>query len=390
MLGRVMKSRAGNLIWSVALLAASSLPLQSQTAPGSAGGDVLRYEPGEQGPDHTVWNKVVTTTDPSGAAVLRTNTAYTELGSGLNRQSPDGSWLRCTEGIAPYAIGAIADGARHRVIFASQLDSWPALDLEAPDGVRIQSTVLCLRYRDLASGKTTILAQLAGVPGRIVGGNRVLYPAGLAGDQTVADVRYTYTIAGTEQDIIVRRAPTPEALGLPSDSTVMEVLSDFASSAEPAIQSGLSTTQAGSVPDDDVDFGAMRFGPGRAFMLGTNSPAVPTAKHWLRVGERRILIESLPVRSVATQLRGLSASHGTNGTTHLANVQPAELPPRPVRPARALNATPMLAATAPSADRGLLLDFTIINVNKSGYVFAADQTYYVSAPFHLAASTKSN
>ena len=59
--------------------------------------------------------------------------------------------------------------------------------------------------------------------------------------------------------------------------------------------------QAGvSLTDESLDFGVMKIGIGRAFMIGTNASAgnVLVGKQWVQVGGRQILVEEVPVNEL--------------------------------------------------------------------------------------------
>jgi hypothetical protein len=65
------------------------------------------------------------------------------------------------------------------------------------------------------------------------------------------------------------------------------------------------STGAGDLTDDDLDFGVMKIVAGKAFLLGTNSPSVAVNKQWLVSAGRQLLVEEVPMASIANELESL-------------------------------------------------------------------------------------
>ena len=112
------------------------------------------------------------------------------------------------------ADGAAATQAGHKVHFAGNANTARgAVHLVAPDGKVFDSRVYGLSYWDSASGNSVLLAPLQDCGGTLVGSNRVVYTDAFKGLK--ADIAYSFTKAGIEQDIMLReRPPTPDSLGL--------------------------------------------------------------------------------------------------------------------------------------------------------------------------------
>lgn len=164
------------------------------------------YVVGEQGANHRTWLKVLKTTDLKGHTLFDTNVAYVELASGLNYKDPvTGNWLLSREEIDTYPGGAIAQYGQHKVIFADNLNTSGAIDLQTPDGKDLQSDILGLGYYDSASGKSVLIAQVKDCQGQIVNSNQIIYSDAFVGVR--ANVRYTYTRAGLEQDVVLLAQP---------------------------------------------------------------------------------------------------------------------------------------------------------------------------------------
>ncbi len=259
---------------------------------------------GDQGANHRNWLKIVQTTDVRGRAVLHTNLAYVEVASGLNYKDPaTGKWAPSKEEIEGYPGGAIAQYGQHKVIFANNLNTAGAIDLQMPGGQEMKSEILGLSYYDTASGKSVLIAQVKDCQGQIVHGNQVVYSDVLKGVQ--ATVRYTYTKAGLEQDVIMlAQPPLPEAFGLSSTSSVLQVMTEFAAAPTPVIRALPGATND-VLSDEMLDFGKMKMIQGRAFLLGTNAPAAAVGKQWVTVSNRTVLVESVPFAMIKSSLSQL-------------------------------------------------------------------------------------
>ena len=93
--------------------------------------------------------------------------------------------------IESFPGGAIARQGQHQVIFANDLATAGAIDMQTPDGKRLTSHVLGLSYFDAATGTNVLIAEVTNCLGRILPPNSVLYEDAFTG--LSASVRYTYT-----------------------------------------------------------------------------------------------------------------------------------------------------------------------------------------------------
>ena len=151
----------------------------------------------ERGPHSRVWKKETIVQSESGA---RTNVAsYTELATGLHYW--DGTqWQESRDEIEVVADGAAATHGQHTVHWNANLNTLGAVSLTTPDGQLMRSHVLGLAYTS-ESGQSVFIAQIQNSDGILLPPNEIVYPAALG---LAADVRYTYTKAGCEQDILIR------------------------------------------------------------------------------------------------------------------------------------------------------------------------------------------
>ena len=114
----------------------------------------------------------------------------------------DGQWLEAKEEIEVFPDGAIARKGVHKVIFAPNINSRGAIQIELPDGQLLKSQVIGLSYIDSTSGKSVWIAQVKDSIG-VVTGNQVVYEDCFDGIK--ADLRYTYRKGSFEQDVILLR-----------------------------------------------------------------------------------------------------------------------------------------------------------------------------------------
>jgi hypothetical protein len=159
-----------------------------------------------------------------------------------------------------------------------------------------------------------LIAVLTNSPGYLVGANQVIYPNAFMGIQ--ADLRYTYNKAGVEQDIILReQPPLPESFGLDRDTTRLQILTEFFNPPQPTITATTLPEQGGiSMTDENLDFGATKMMPGRAFLLGSDAHEedVLVSKSWVKLEGRQFLVEEVPIEALAGALAELPLAPTTS------------------------------------------------------------------------------
>jgi hypothetical protein len=213
-----------------------------------------------------VWERTTYERSPSGQLVPKKH-SYTELATGMHYKDANGQWVESKEEIEVFPGGAIARQGQYQVIFANNLNTAGAIDMQMPDGKRLRSHILSLNYFDTATGNNVPLAEVKDCIGQIVGSNQVLYADAFTGIR--ASVRYTYRKGSFEQDVILmEQPPVPEAYGLNSASTKLQVLTEFLNPPEPKrvdrTPKGSSRNSAAiAAKNEDLDFGAMKIGRGR-------------------------------------------------------------------------------------------------------------------------------
>jgi RHS repeat-associated protein len=374
------------LIFGLALYCITIASAQTQSLDANEGATTVAtnpvsqtlvgYQTGEQGANQNVWQKIVQDTDTQGNVTYQTNNAYTELATGLNHLV-NGQWVASKEEIDISADGnsALATNGQHQAYFPGDIYSGQ-IELVTPDGKQLHSRPAGLSYFD--GTNSVLIAELTNSTGEILpSGNQVTYTNAFTGFK--ADIRYTYTKAGFEQDIILReQPPSPASFGLNPNTTRLQVLTEFFDPPQPTVTAMTVPTDAGDLENDNLDFGVMQMIPGKAFLLGTTTPSVVVNKQWLLLGGRQMLVEEVPFVSIAGELENLPLPQTTS-------IQPN--PPLNVVSTRRLlptqrmatipNRHPMQLAKATPASTGLVLDYTTINSSLTNYTFRGDTTYYI-------------
>jgi hypothetical protein len=367
------------------LLPVLALLLAASLSP-AAGPD---YSVVERGPHHRVWQGVVTSTDELGQVSYITN-CYTELATGMHYQDPKtGQWVESQEIIESFPGGAIARHGQHQVIFANDLATPGAIDMQTPDGKRLTSHVLGLSYFDASTGTNVLIAEVTNCLGKIVAPNQVIYEH--AFDALDASVRYTYTRSGFEQDIILLEAPEPPAAyGLNPATTRLVVMTEFVNPPQPKIQQSMMTDAAGaSLEDDTLDLGAMQVGRGSGFLLGSSGAGAGLRiyKQWAVLDGRQFLMEQVRVVDLFKAINSLPSKQGASLTPPSQAIRfTASSGPLPSPKRRKTDNRTMQLATARPLQTGYVLDYTAL-VSSTNLTLQADSTYYVSGPVTLSGTT---
>jgi hypothetical protein len=366
----------------LAMLSACST-LRAQTVnPATTNLDALPspkpYVVVSRGANSAVWQRQTYERAPDGGVVTNIQ-KYTELASGLNH-SVNGQWVPSTENIEITADGtsASATNGQHQAYFPGDIYDGE-IKLVTPDGKTIQSQPVGLAYSD--GSNSVLLAVVTNSIGAILpSGNQVIYTNAFAGLN--ADLLYTYTKAGFEQDVVLReQPPDPAPLGLNPAKTRLQVITEFFNPPQPGIWAATVATAAGNLEDDSLSFGVMRMGHGKAFLLGAKSPSVRVEKRWLMLNGRQFLIEEVPIVSVAKAIDTLPRFAGLTGAnTKFAVAGNLILPaPRQVRK----SASTMFLAQAAAPSRGLVLDYQTISGDTNDFTFRGDLTYYITGEFDV-------
>ncbi len=346
---------------------------------------------------------------------------YTELAAGLH-YFRDGRWQETREKFVVVDGQAVAAHGPHQVFLAANLRSAGSVTLVDCRGQRWRGHPLGLAYTDAATGRSVLLAELQDCQGVVVPPNQVLYSAALKGD-CAADVRFTYTRRGFEQDVILREAPpSPSEWGLDPDTTRLEVLTEFIELPphqrfDSRVRSEADRVRARQMAEPDLvdqhlDFGGLHLGPGWAFpdLAGQRGAphraGVPTGKSLEAMEGRTFLIEKVDYRFIRHWLSALPGAGGARpaGSSRARAANSARAAVRSDRTALALAiARPRssagrwteaqlvradgIAADGRASQPGLVLDYLAFNEPVEDWRFRVDTTYLVTGLVDLQGVT---
>jgi len=331
----------------------------------------------DAGPNHRLWQYETYEPMPNGKTATRLH-QYRELASGLNFLDANGAWTPSREKIEVFAGGAVAKLGQHKIIFSNNINTAGAIDVQTADGQRLRSHILGLMYADPSTGQAVLIGRIQDSEGEVVGDNQVVYAN--AFDGVKADVQYTYRRDGMEQDVILReQLPAPEAYGMNSAATELEVVTEFIN--PPAAR--VADTEGGSEAESDqsIGWGGTSLGRGKAFSLNGEDAPVTVTKRYSTINGRFFLQEKVRLQAIAPALSKLpeQASNARRlpgmASTHFTF---------PAAPAAKSAARPMRLAMGTLPEKGYVLDYVSLSTAYTNYTFQSDTTYYVSGSLNLA------
>ena len=283
--------------------------------------------------------------------------------------------------------GAVADYGAHAVHFALNANTVGALSVQSKAGgapaLRAHAIGLC--YWFLTTGESVMISEIQAATGQILPAARVLYRGALGGDH---DLLYSYTDDSIEQFVVMhKRLPRPEDViaGANPSQVWVGVISEMVNPPEPRriphpidAQGLAMPSSADLLPGEDIYLGNLHIpGQGRAFVLGSNGPEVPTATAWHTQegaggqGKRSFVIDFVPYPLIEAQIRALP-----QGTLHAQSVPKKSLgsmlaatktPAGSAKP----GTTMLLARAGTEPEPGVAIDYSIVstrllNVNFGG------------------------
>ena len=363
--------------------------MQSATAPVP---DATPYRVVERGADHQVWQRETYEPKANGTFTTRIH-QYTELATGMNYWDNE-QWQESKAEIdlLPGGSGAVATKGQHQVFFPPDIYSG-AIELVTRDGKHLFARPLGISYDD--GTNFVMIATLTNSVGQILpSGNQVIYPNAFSG--FAADLVCTYRKSGFECDLVFReQPPTPKEAGLFQKTTRIQLLTEFFNTFDPD-QINETDNLADGLTDQTLTFGKLKMVPGRAFMVGDNSPAIPNpsqsikvSKQWLKLEGRKFLVEEVPYRKLRAQLQtlpspGTTASTATTGGRLQLSMKRVLPTQRPIEPGvRSMQ----LASVDWKEKLGVVLDYTTVNANVTNFTFQGDMTYFINGEYNLYGTT---
>ncbi|HEU5071190.1 MAG TPA: hypothetical protein VFV96_12360 [Verrucomicrobiae bacterium] len=356
-----------------------------QSANSWAGSRVVRYMPADLGADYRVWNKVIARTNSLGSVTYSTNQAYVELATGLNYQDAQGQWQESKAEFQLVPGWAVANTGRHKIGLAYNLNTKGSVAITMPDGHNMWGQVLALSYVDPATGQSVLLGEVKDCVGTLVASNQVLYADAFT--DVKADVRYTYTKAGIEQDIVLReQLPDPSLIGMNPATTRLAVVTEFinppsASVTEDAASS--NSTDTNSLPDERINLGVMRFGEGRAFETGQQSVRRQrVGKKWATMNGRTFLFEEVPLSVIKASVNQLPKQASARPSAKVKSLAQMEIPSQRVAHTERRKMQ-MAKIEDEGTSSGFVLDYVLLNSSTYNYTFRGNTTYFVSGSVYI-------
>lgn len=299
----------------------------------------------------------------------------------------DGQWRESEAVIEITPTGAATLKGNHQVRFLANLNAPGAVDLVMRDGKRLTSHILGLSYFDAATGQNVLIAELKDSIGVLTEPNVLIYPNAFT--DLKADVRYTYTKAGLEQDVIFREQfSSPADYGLNPQTTRLQLLTEFNDPPAPHIQKQVRGERE---CDAILDFGAMQIGVGKAFFIGHETALEPVTvdKAWVKLNERNFLIEELDYQKIKNHLGTLPLpAHAAikptaKGVRHVVSLERL-LPKRAATNTKKKNSIEV--AILKPREKGFVLDYSVLS-SATNFTFKGDTTYYMSGRVTLSQAT---
>ncbi|MDE3068756.1 MAG: hypothetical protein KGJ60_14575, partial [Verrucomicrobiota bacterium] len=333
----------------------------------------------ERGANHNLWQRTTYETTPSGQTISHVH-QYIQIETGLNHWQ-DNQWEPSLAQIDLLPDGtAAATNGQHQAYFPSDI-AQGVIKLVTPEGKELQVQPLALSYFD--GSNSVLIAELTNSVGELVASNQVLYRGALTGpDGFKVDLRYTYTKASFEQDVIIEdQPPDPASLGLNSNA-LLQVTTEFFNPPPPEVTQETVPTVVGNLTDDQLSFGVMTMGRGKAFLLGTNATPAGVEKQWFNLSGQQFFVEELPVAAIRNELDALplTAWRNKTGRALYAVTKGMAMPPRPA--AKTTNKTRFLAQATPPR-QGFVLDYVAMS-SQTNWTFQGNTTYYISGTVNLS------
>jgi len=331
--------------------------------------------------NQSVWNYITQYTNVDGKVLLFTN-RFVEIATGLHYYE-DGQWKDTDVTIEAQSGQAVANKGPHKAVFADNLLN--GIQVTTPDGVSLRSQPMGISYSD--GENQVLIAELQSCEGVVIPPNQVLYKNAFTDFD--ADILYTYTKAGVEQDLIIRQQPPDIPEGLKPDLTRIQLLTEFFNTPDPTItDQAFDVEQGVKLTDEVLQFGSMQMGNGQAFSIGDDNQKgaseIGVAKQYLKLEGRNFLFEEVPVSNIKDDLEQLPKDG------HASTVKAKEKKryiasnkiTLPKRITKDHNGKRMMTASLSPKQKGFVLDYSLLS-STSNFTFDGNTTYYASGTVSL-------
>src|SRR2546430_10117523 len=193
----------------------------------------------ERGHDH----QIVQTISPDGV----TNT-FVEMRTGLGRwsEADGGGWVLASLEIEKVNGVFLSRKTQYQAIFANDATaSEGTIDLQMVNGARFRVRPMGLAYTEVKDGKpgrSVFVAELQASTPALVSSTELIYPGAL----NQADLLFRLSLAGPEQDVVIRRRlPNPQDLQMDPKLVRVECWSEVLESAVPQHRASTRTPAEG-------------------------------------------------------------------------------------------------------------------------------------------------
>ena len=195
---------------------------------------------------------------------------------------------------------------------------------------------------------------------------------------------HTYTKTGLEQDVIVRENPlSSEAYGLNPATTELEAFTEFINPPTASLRD-LPADGTTLEVDQEVAWGVVHLGRGKAFSMGGQDSPASVVKRYTTIQGRHFLLERVSLKDIQKSLSKLpDQAANAKRLPVLATKNPA----MPQAPKLQAIAKPMKLALGAVPSQGYVLDYVTINADTTDLVLQGDTTYYVSGLVNVYGTT---
>ena len=350
----------------------------------------------EKGPFYRVVRDTLILKDSEGRETTQSST-YSELGDGLNYWDNEArEWKPTNPEFKMFPQGAVARELATQVIIAPDIRAEAgAVDMLTWDGKRFRSNPAFLAFRDMATGRGAVIAKVKSSQATLFEKNVIVFDDAL--DSFRAVFRYTVGPNSAEQDLILLENSElldPQSFGLNRESSRLELWTEF---LEFGAEDRIIDEDRDGTKDITIDFGSAIMGAGKAFSLGDDDTEIPVTKDWGKVEGTQFLVESVSYKHLEPLLDRLpqQAKHGGPDERLKRMARVVDSPKDLVVAHRAHKASldpKSLAAEFSKKpvklENGLVIDYTLISVHKTNFVFASSETYLILTNVSFYAETR--
>ena len=228
----------------------------------------------ESGPDFRAWQNL-----DAIRASAPGNGHMVELATGLNYW--DGTnWSPSVPQFQPNPQDSsfVAGKVQHQTRISSDINVAGAVGITTPDGQVLSSTPIGIGLFDAASGAFQLIATVTNTPGVMLSSNQVYFENAFSGG-ACASILYTIEQDSFAQDIIFTGYLDPAAYGFPTNTTRIQIITEFYQPPTPEVlsepmyvESDPTLRQTMASPDlidETLTFGRVVFGVGQAYTVPT-------------------------------------------------------------------------------------------------------------------------